>query len=79
MMKIVSTNNSWTSQRHWLWWSERLAQSFVLTMWQISQTEVSLWIKHGQKDLRWALSEDLIQAYKARAQHLHPEGLPNDH
>ena len=72
MMKMVGTPKSWKGERHWLWWSERLAQSFVLTMWQISQTEIALWIKHKQKDLRHALSLDLIAAYQARVDYLYP-------
>ena len=72
MMKIMGTEKSWKEDHHWLWWSERLAQSFVLTMWNISQTEVALWVKHKQKELRQALSLDMIAAYQARVNYLYP-------
>jgi hypothetical protein len=62
----MRAGENWMKARNWLWWSGRLAELFILTMWHTIQTEIALWIKSKQKDLVKALARDLIEAFKAR-------------
>ena len=64
--KTTGRLKSWKHTYNWLWWSNRLAELFILTMWHTTLTEVALWIKSKQKDLRKCLARTLIEAYQKR-------------
>lgn len=54
----------WCQTYNWIWWSNSLAELFILTQWHTTLTEVALWIKSKQKDLRKCLAKTLIAYYQ---------------
>lgn len=62
--KTTGRLKKWNETYNWLWWSNRLAELFILTQWHTTLTEVALWIKSKQKDLRRCLAKTLIAYYQ---------------
>ena len=62
--KTTGRLKKWNETYNWLWWSNRLAELFILTQWHTTLTEVALWIKSKQKDLRKCLAKTLIDYYQ---------------